>query len=235
MNSLTSTTDVASSPTASSRKRCSDSVTSEGGKKRRVSYSTYIKWQREFDKECQTISWLDCDTIGKGKRTVDRLKCKVCLKYKSRIESRRNYSDKWLVGAESVRTSNIRDHAHSDQHVYAMSLLYKESSPSIANPGEPSNSNVCTMLQTLSEDNKDRLRKKFEIAYFVANSKLAFSKYAAICKLETRHGVDIGTSYVNENAGKTFCKYIAEARSIDLHKTVTDAKFFQFEWMDQPM
>ena len=226
MNSLTSTTDVASSPTASSRKRCSDSVTSEGGKKRRVSYSTYIKWRREFDKECKTISWLDCDTIGKGKRTVDRLKCKVCLKYKSRIESRRNYSDKWLVGAESVRTSNIRDHAHSDQHVYAMSLLYKESSPSIANPGEPSNSNVCTMLQTLSEDNKDRLRKKFEIAYFFANSKLAFSKYAAICKLETRHGVDIGTSYVNENAGKTFCKYIAEARSIDLHKTVTDAKFF---------
>ena len=38
--------------------------------------------------------------------------------------------------------------------------------------------------------------------------------------------MDIGTSYVNENAGKTFCKYIAEARSIDLHKTVTDAKFF---------
>ena len=111
MNSLTLTTDVASSPTASSRKRCSDSVTSEGGKKRSVSYSTYIKWRREFDKECQTISWLDCDTIGKGKRTVKRLKCKVCLKYKSRIESRRNYSDKWLVGVESVRTSNIRDHA----------------------------------------------------------------------------------------------------------------------------
>ena len=165
MNSLTSTADVASSPTASSRKRRSDSVTSESRKKRSVSYSAHIKWRREFDKECQTISWLDCDTIGKGKRTVDRLKCKVCLKYKSRIESRRNYSDKWLVGAESVQTSNIRDHAHSDQHVYAMSLLYKESLPSIANPGEPSNSNVCTMLQTLSEDNKDRLRKKFEIAY----------------------------------------------------------------------
>ena len=111
-------------------------------------------------------------------------------------------------------------------YILDMPLLYKESSPSIANPGQPSNSNVCTMLQTLSEDNKDRLRKKFEIAHFVANSKLTFSKYAANCKLETRHGVDIGISYVNKNPGKIFCKYIAEARSIDLHKTVTDAKFF---------
>ena len=74
---------VASSPSASCRKRsCSNSVTNEA-KKHNVSYSTYVKWQCEFDKECQTISWLDCDVTGKGKRTVDRLKCKVCLKYKS--------------------------------------------------------------------------------------------------------------------------------------------------------
>ena len=124
------------------------------------------------------------------------MKCKVCLKYKSRIESKQNYSNKWLVGAESVRTSNIRDHACSDQHLYAMSLHYKESSLTVANAGEPSSSNICMMLQTLSEDNMDRLRKKFDIAYFVANSKLAFSKYAAICKLETRHGVDIGTYFL---------------------------------------
>ena len=97
------------------------------------------------------------------------------------------------------------------------------STRNIANPGEPSSSNACTMLQTLSEDNK---RKKFEIAYFFTNSKLVYSKYAAICKLKTCHELDIGTPYVNKNASKTFCKYIAEARIIDLHKTVTDAKFF---------
>ena len=64
---------------SSSRKRTySDSATTvTEGKKRSVSYSTYVKWRREFDKECQTISWLDCDVTGKeGKRIVDRLKCK---------------------------------------------------------------------------------------------------------------------------------------------------------------
>ena len=228
-NDSTDSLCIISESSSSSRKRpCSDSATAiTEGKKRCVSYSTYIKWWREFDKQFQTISWLDCYATGKeGKRIVDRLKCKVCLKYKSRIESRRNYSDKWLVGAESVRTSNIRDHAHSDQHLYAMSLHYKESTGSVANANEPSNSNICMMLQRLSEDSKERLRKQFDIAYFVANNKFAFSKYTAICKLEARHGVDIGNSYVNENAGKTFCKFIAETRIVDLRKTVTNAKFF---------
>jgi len=107
-----------------------------------------------------------------------------------------------------------------------MSLHYRESSRSVANADKPSSSNVCTLLQRLSEDSKDRLRKQFDIAYFIVNNKLAFSKYTAICKLEACHGVDLGTSYVNENAGKTFCKYIAEARIGDLRKTVTNTKFF---------
>ena len=61
---------VVLSPSASSRKwSCPDSVTNEG-KKCRVSYSTYGKWQHEFDKECQIISWLNCDVTGKRKRNV---------------------------------------------------------------------------------------------------------------------------------------------------------------------
>jgi len=138
----------------------------------------------------------------------------------------RNYSDKWIVGADSVRTSNIRDHAHSDQHQHAMSLYYKESG-STAKAAEASSSvNVCAMLQRLSESNSDRLRKQFDIAYFVASHKLAFNKYTAICNLESHHGVDIGTSYVNENTRKTFCKFIAQARMMDLCKAVTDTSFF---------
>jgi len=46
----------------------------------------------------------------------------------------------------------------------------------------------------------------------VAKKKLAFNKYPLICELEARHGVDIGATYVNENAGKTFCANIAESR-----------------------
>ena len=39
---------------------------------------------------------------------------------------RRNFSDRWIGGADSVRTSDVKDHAQSDQHTHAMLLLKKE-------------------------------------------------------------------------------------------------------------
>ena len=42
------------------------------------------------------------------------------------VTGRRNYSDKWVMGADSVRSSNINDHARTDQHAHAMLLLKKE-------------------------------------------------------------------------------------------------------------
>ena len=194
-------------------------------KRRSVSYSTFNKWRGELDKECQTLSWLDCEFIGKGaKRVVEKLKCNVCIRYKSRIESRRNYSDKWLMGADSVRTSNIRDHARSDQHIHAMSIHYKMADGnSISREAEPT---IVSMLQEIPQDTRSKLRKKFEIAYFVATQKLAYSKYPAICELEKHHGVNIGSTYLNSNACKTFCKFIAESKRLDLCKIIANAKFF---------
>ena len=51
------------------------------------------------------------------------LQCSVCTKFKANIASRRNFSEKWLLGADLVHTSNIRDHAKADQHMHAMNLL----------------------------------------------------------------------------------------------------------------
>ena len=101
-------------------------ASSSGAKRRKVSFATFQKWKTELEKECKTLTWLDCETSGTGARkTVDKLKCSVCIKYESKIESRRNYSNKWVIGADSVRSSNIKDHSSSDQHQHAMMLLKK--------------------------------------------------------------------------------------------------------------
>ena len=58
---------------------------------------------------------------------VRKLKCSVCGKFRSSIIHKRNFSDRWINGgADSIRTNNIRDHATSEQHSHAMSLLSKE-------------------------------------------------------------------------------------------------------------
>ena len=68
---------------------------------------TYQKLKSELDRDCQIVSWLDCESkVVAGKRIVLKLRCSTCAKFKVKIASRRNFSDRWIVGADSVRTSD---------------------------------------------------------------------------------------------------------------------------------
>ena len=195
-------------------------------KKRKVAYSTYQKWRSELDRDCHTVTWLDCDTEVSGKKKiVTKLRCSVCSKFKTSIATRRNFSEKWLLGAESVRTSNIRDHAKADQHTHAMTLLKREharmsgSDPTAYAP-------IARALNRISDAEKDQLRHKFDIAYFMAIEKISFRKFPQFCELEARHGVEIGTAYTNEIACKSFTHYIAESQHRQLFEKLAHAKFF---------
>ena len=195
-------------------------------KKRCVSHATFSKWKADLDKQCHTMSWLDSETEHSGpKKTVIKLKCKVCTKFESKIQGRRNYNNKWIVGADSIRISNIKDHALSDQHAHAMLLVKKERAIA-ASEGPSSWAPIASALHELPADTRGPLRVKFDIAYFVATEQLAFTKYPSICELEARHGVDVGTSYLNHVAGKTFCHYIAESRRVQLTDRLSNDTFF---------
>ena len=147
----------------------SDSLSSDScnAKRRSVSLATYHKWKTEMDQECSTLSWLDCETSGAGPRkTVVKLRCKVCIKYQLSIESRRNYSDKWILGADSIRNSNIRNHARSDQHAHAMLLLRKSQAQSKGLDAS-SYAPIAKALNQMSKGDRKTLRVKFDIAHFV--------------------------------------------------------------------
>lgn len=98
-----------------------------------------------------------------------------------------------------------------------MTLLKKDQAQSHGE-GPSSYAPIAKALQQIPDDGLAKLQKKFDIAYFVATEKLAFSKYPALCELEARHGVKIGTEYTNTNAGETYCHYIAESKGEILAK-----------------
>lgn len=60
----------------------------------------------------------------------------------------------------------------------------------------------------------------------MAREQLAFRKYPRICELEAQHGVNLGSSYLHENAGKEFVHYIAESARQDMLSKIAKAKFF---------
>ena len=108
-------------------KRAGPSTSSASeAKKRRVTYSTFAKWQRDYDRELQTLTGLNCESEFDHGKVVMKLSCSICSKYQDKIKGRKNFSDKWITGAESLRTLNIKDHAQCEQHKHAMALVKKE-------------------------------------------------------------------------------------------------------------
>ena len=74
--------------------------------RRKIDHSTFKKWQRDFDRSYKTLTWLECVTsVENGNKVVKKLTCAVCKKFKEKIMGRKNFSNKWIVGAESIRTS----------------------------------------------------------------------------------------------------------------------------------
>ena len=105
-------------PSASTR---SSSATTPAKKaKRQVAVSTFEKWQRNYDGDHQTLSWLRCDTDKADRNLVALLWCSVCRNYQDKICSMKNYSSVWVMGTENQLTSNVLDHVACDQHKAAM-------------------------------------------------------------------------------------------------------------------
>ena len=196
-------------------------------KRKVVSLKTFQKWRTEMDRDLKTISWLSSsEAIENGKKIVKELKCSVCAKFRIQIMSRRNFSDYWITGASSIRTSNIRDHAKSDQHLHAMSLFQRERFASNGPSSSTAAAPIVVALTTLQDDERARLRKKMDVAYFVAKEKMSFRKYPSICALEARHGVDLGTNYVTAAYGKQFTHYIAQSLRNNFKSCIQNVKFF---------
>ena len=193
-------------------------------KRRKVTHETFKKWMRDLDSACQTMSWMTCETVTEGRqKVISKLKCKVCDKHKSKLNGRKHFSDRWIVGAESLKTNNIRDHASCEQHQEAMLLEKKEQA---RGRGELLTGPIVKALTTLSDGERQQLRAKFDIAYLGATEKIDFTKYPKICELEVKHGVQLGSSYLNMESGKTFTHYIAESKREELIRKIVKAKFF---------
>ena len=112
----------------SGRKRNTGSSDSSKKKwsKRQVSKETFHKWQRTYERELQSMAWLCADIDDQDKAIVSTLWCVVCRKDETRICGLKNFSRAWIDGSSSHKTSNITNHANSEQHKSAMMYLHKD-------------------------------------------------------------------------------------------------------------
>lgn len=91
----------------------------------------------------------------------------------------RNYSGTWVAGSINHKTSNIIDHARSDQHSSSVARFEADSAKAQGKPLETYAPIVRSMM-TLDEREQNRMRRKFEICYVLAREGLAFLKYPVL-------------------------------------------------------
>ena len=192
-------------------------------KKRTVSVSTVEKWIAENDASINTITWLGFDRLTGNHECVASLKCKICIRYKERLVTCRNYNTAFIEGSSNLRISAVKDHSRSVMHARAMSLFSKSQGKPVTEYAP-----IVKALNFLDAVTEQRLKKKFDIAYFICKQRLAFSKMGPLCELQARHGVDIGSNYTNNLSCTTFVEFIALEQR-DILKNLLERKFFSIQ------
>ena len=195
--------------------------------KRQVTVLTFRKWQTNYEQEHQALSWLCCDVDEGDKSLVGLLWCSVCRRFEERIRGVKNFSNVWITGSTNHKSSNVLDHARSEQHKAAMGRLRVEQATAAKAP-VTTYAPIARSLLTIDKTVQDKVKKKFDICFVMAKENMAFRKYPALHELEVRHGVDLGESYKTKDSAKIFTHYIAESQRQGFFHSLSTAHFFSF-------
>ena len=210
----------------SSKRHGSSSGSKAKQAKRQVSKDAFLKWQCVNESDHQSLTWLQTDMDDDDRSLVTTLWCAVCRKHEPRICWQKNFSRAWIEGSTNQKTSNITDHANSEQHKSAMALLRKDQAKS-KNKQVTSYSPIAhSLLSTGLNPAVREQMKKFEVSFVLAKEHIPFSKYPAILALEEKHGVDLVTTYNNRDSAGNFVHYIAESQQNLLHAKLESCHFY---------
>lgn len=200
-------------------------------KKLKVSASTVEKWKSEMTKY-NVAEWLTYETDSNGK--ARNLKCKVCIMYEKRICNLPNFSDMFIKGSQNYKKSAVEDHAKNRSgnpkhpHSVAYKLYLEGCSVGLDERSETLSlgvPNIVSCFKKLPPEEFERIRKKFETVYFSVKNEFSISAIKNILKLETKHGVDIGTKYLNDTSLANFLSYISDDLENKLVAKLNTAKF----------
>ena len=173
------------------------------------------------------MAWLRAEMESPDKSLVSTLWCFVCRKYKPRICGLKKFSRAWIDGSVNHKTSNITDHATSEQHKSAMSCFHKDQAKS-RNEAITSYSPIARSLLSSSMDPavREQVKKRFDISFILVNEHIPFMKYPTVHEMEERHGVDLGSTYKNRDYAHNFVHYIAESQRQQLHSNLALCHFY---------
>ena len=113
-------------------------------------------------------------------------------------------------------------------HRTALSYYFKEKNREYVEEREAKQLPLSASFLAGDQRTTEQVKKKFEVAYFVAKEEMAFKKYPSILKLEEMHGVEIGNAYRNDISCGDFVDYVGKGMRNSLSQKLKNANFSAF-------
>ena len=124
-------------------------------------------------------------------------RCLDCKRWEKQINQCKNFSLNWIrPGSGSVKKDSILKCVNGEQHKMAVDLSNEGKMGAI--PYQEAiirNSPIGHSFQKMCERDRDNLRMKFNLAYYLLKQECLFSDYPQLLKLQTKNRVKpIGSS-----------------------------------------
>ena len=155
-------------------------------------------WTKDFP-------WLEYDG--------EKMRCKPCCSRTTESDS----SSVFVTGSTNFKIESIRSHEKSNGHNRAVAAIKVAENPRLAL--------LPRVLWTVSQDVAQKMERLFDIAYFVAKREMPFTSFPHLCHLEMKHGVDLGSTYINDKACKNFVLSIAAQLKDELSCKLQKCRF----------
>lgn len=121
-----------------------------------------------------------------------------------------------MSGSQNFKIESVRSHQSSTGHTHVAAAKVAENPQLVPLP---------RTLLSMSEEVSQKMERLFDIAYFVAQTEMPFTSFPHLCKLEMKHGVELGNTYINDKAYKTFVTSIAGQLKHELSSNLQSSKF----------
>ena len=120
----------------------------------------------------------------------------------------------------------FKDHAQTDIHCKDMNLVRKKQSTVV-----PQYALIAKAILELGLDARamTTLQRKFDTANFITKKKLLFVKMKALCRIEERHGADLGEEYKTDHKCAESVGSIVDDMKEHLVKVLSSAKLFSVQ------
>ncbi|XP_060554316.1 zinc finger protein 862-like [Ruditapes philippinarum] len=183
-------------------------------KKKRLSADDKKKYFNEYEKNKRSRSFL---LDWKKERpwlenTENGMKCSYCNEYESKRQSL------FVQGCKSYKIETIKLHEQSKSHLKCQACYHAKCVPA-------SMSEAGKIVQKLNDENFKKMAILFRTAHALAIHNRPFTDFMWMCELDSVKNVNVGETYRNAAAAKTFINYIAKNEITKVSSRISTSKF----------